>query len=182
MKKKILFRDLLLTALLWLSCLAAEAQIQRSFWGIELGRSSKSEVISIIKSNSWEYEQMPGAEDAVYIYDRINLGGFLWSPTFIFYNNILYDVLLTIPNIGLMNGEITDERESNKSSFRNLKDILIRKYTNIENIKDPQFPSNYLMWRDNYTLLTLWMDEENNVSLLYQDRRLHKLELNGSDL
>ena len=49
MKKKKVFRSLLLTALLWLSCLVADAQIQRVFWGIELGRSTRSEVLSIIK-------------------------------------------------------------------------------------------------------------------------------------
>ena len=53
MEKRIVFRNLLLTALLWLSCLTAEAQIQRVFWGIELGRSTRSEVLSIIKKNGF---------------------------------------------------------------------------------------------------------------------------------
>lgn len=182
MKKKIVFRSLLLTASLWLSCLVADAQIQRVFWGIELGRSTKSEVLSIIKNNGWEYELAPGAADAILVGDKVSLGGCLWEPIFSFYDNILYDVALLIPNIGFMNGEITDEKESNTSEFYNLKDILSRKYSNVENIKDSQIPSNHFVLRDNLTVLILMLDEEKNVSLLYQDRRLHKLELSGSGL
>lgn len=182
MNKILVFRSLLLTALLWLSCLVADAQIQRVFWGIELGRSTKSEVLSIIKNNGWKYELAPGAADAIFVNDKVSLGGRLWEPIFSFYDNILYDVALLIPNIGFMNGEITDEKESNTSEFYNLKDILNRKYSNVENIKDPTIPSNHVLWRDDLTLLTLMLDEEKNVSLLYQDRRLHKLELSGSGL
>lgn len=182
MEKRIVFRNLLLTALLWLSCLTAEAQIQRVFWGIELGRSTKSEVLSIIKNNGWKYELAPGAADAIFVNDKVSLGGRLWEPIFSFYDNILYDVALLIPNIGFMNGEITDEKESNTSEFYNLKDILSRKYSNVENIKDPQIPSNHFVLRDNLTVLILMLDEDKNVSILYQDRRLHRLEYNGSGL
>ena len=182
MNKILVFRSLLLTALLWLSCLTTDAQIQRVFWGIELGRSTKSEVLSIIKENGWKYEIAPGAADAIFVNDKVSLGGCLWEPIFSFYDNILYDVALLIPNIGFMNGEITDEKESNTSEFYNLKDILSRKYSNVENIKDPNIPSNHVLWRDDLTLLTLMLDEDKNVSLLYQDRRLHKLELSGSGL
>lgn len=182
MEKRIVFRNLLLTALLWLSCLTAEAQIQRVFWGIELGRSTRSEVLSIIKKNGWKYELAPGAEDAILVKDKVSLSGRLWEPIFYFYDNILYDVALVISNIGFMNDEIIDLKESNISEFYNLKDALSRKYSNVEIIKDPQIPSNQYLLRDNLTLLSLILDEDNNVYLLYQDRRLHRLEYNGSGL
>ena len=118
----------------------------------------------------------------VLVKDKVSLSGRLWEPIFYFYDNILYDVALVISNIGFMNDEIIDLKESNISEFYNLKDALSRKYSNVEIIKDPQIPSNQYLLRDNLTLLSLILDEDNNVYLLYQDRRLHRLEYNGSGL
>lgn len=177
-------RICVLLLILTITGVATHAQIQRSFFGgIELGRSTKNEVISFLNNSGWDYDTNMGGFDAIGVNENVGLGGYMWSPSFSFYNSILSDLLLVIPNIGIdRNGHYSDESGNNTFIFYNLKQRLKEKYSSAENIVNPQNPTHMLILRDNQTLIMLELTDEKVIRLTYSDRKLLRMMRSGSDL
>ena len=158
------------------------AQINRYFWGLELGSSTKSEVSNFLKRNNLTYEQNSGGDNAFYVNGELELGGYLWEPTIGFYGNTLFNIQLMIFHTVLTNnGEFMDNSGTTTNVFYDLKSKLSKLYPDAENVADSQNPGLYVL-RDEKTVIILELDEERNLHLSYFDRRLGKLMQSGSGL
>lgn len=179
-------RTRFIITVLFILCLVpstVSSQIQRNFWGLEIGHSTKNDVKSFLVRNGWEYEQNMGGMDAIGIHNKVSIGGYLWFPSFRFYNNQICEIQLLITHIGMnINGEFTDESGNNTFIFYDLKTRLKEKYSNVENIVDPDDPAHLFFLRDDKSILMLKLADDKDVVLTYSDKRLLRLEQSGSDL
>lgn len=173
--KKILFTLLLLFGL------TVQAQVQRNFWGLELGRSTKTDVKSFLNSRGLEYSQNLGGFDVISVESEegISFGGYSWTPSFQFYNNILFRVTLFQLHTGITaSGEYYEI--DTKFMFYNLRSKLSNKYGNLENPLNIQSQTQYVR-RDFYTVVDMLLDD-GNLILSYYDRKLAKASQNGNDM
>ena len=178
-------RTRFIITVLFILCLVpstVSSQIQRNFWGLELGRSTKSEVKRAIESKGWQCEQNMGGMDAIGVVDDVSLGGYKWNLSFRFYDNKLCEIQLMFFHIGLNRyGEYTDESGNNTFTFYDLKRKLKDKYPKVEDIVDHDNPHMVIL-RDNQTLLMLELSDEKDVVLSYGDRILLRSERDGGGL
>lgn len=158
------------------------SQIQRNFWGLELGRSTKTEVRDFMKKNDLTPGLDTGGKDVLMTFEgKIGLGGYLWSPSFEFYNGYLSTINLWMDNEEVTNyGEIVDNSNNNTFTFYNLRSKLRNKYPNVESVVNNQNPDYSYILRDEKTLIMLELTEDKNLNLTYGDRRLLRMEKNGS--
>ena len=74
--------------------LNASAQLQRQFWGQELGKATKSEVLSSLESKGAFLTNISGSE--VVFIKNVRFGGFSWGmAVFYFCDNILCRVMFS---------------------------------------------------------------------------------------
>lgn len=176
--KKIIF--LLLLAI---ESINTQAQLQRNFWGLELGISSKYTVSNFLKNNNLTHNSQTGGNDVIIVNENLSLGGYSWGTTFGFYNNTLYTIQLILFHVEMNNyGELVDNSSNTTFAFHDLRSKLRNKYPNAENIVDPENPTFLFILRDDKTIVMLELDDQKNLILSYDDRKLRKMELNGSDL
>lgn len=162
-------------------CLSVQAQVQRNFWGLELGRSTKADVKAFLSYNGLEYTQNLGGFDVISVESEegVSFGGYSWTPSFQFYNNILFRVTLLQINKGITSsGEYYDI--DTKFMFNNLKSKLSNRYGNLENPLNGQSQNQYVR-RDLYTVVDMLFDDGNLV-LSYYDRKLARASRNGNDM
>ena len=181
MKKEFVLRSLFVLSSLF--CLSTDAQINRYFWGLELGSSTKESVKAFFSSNGLEYEEGYGGYDAIALTDLRDLGfgGYSWSPVFSFYNNILYSVNMTRSNVKI-DLSIGEEYEIDiKAIFFDLKEKLSKKYKNYEEVSTDE-PNSLYVVRDNKTVVVMQLMENRTLFLEYGDRRLAKMAESGNDL
>lgn len=167
--------------LLLLLCLSVQAQVQRNFWGLELGRSTKADVKSFLSSNGLEYTQNLGGFDVISVESEegLSFGGYSWTPSFQFYNNILFRVTLLQFHVGITtSGEYYNI--DTKFIFNNLRSKLSNKYNNLENPLNKQSQTQYIR-RDFYTVVDMLLDDGNLV-LSYYDRKLAIASQDGNDM
>ena len=167
--------------LLMLLSLSVHSQIQRNFWGLELGRSTKADVKSFLNSRGLEYSQNLGGFDVISVEseDGLSFGGYSWTPSFQFYNNILFRVTLLQFHTGITaTGDYYNI--DTKFMFHNLRSKLNNKYNNLENPLNGQTQNQYIR-RDLYTVVDMLLDGGNLV-LSYYDRKLARASKNGSDM
>lgn len=173
--KKILFVFLLLFGL------TIQAQVQRNFWGLELGRSTRSEVKSFLSSRNLQFEDNFSGFDAIGVTDlkELPFGGYSWSVSFIFYNNILYHIHLLRTSIGFSMTTAETYEIDTKFIFHDLRGKLNNKYGTLE---DPLGQSqNHYVRRDLQTVVELVLDK-GDVTLKYYDRKLARASMKGNDL
>lgn len=159
-----------------------EAQVQRSFWGLELGRSTKTEVKSFILSNKLQHEDNFNGYDAIGITDlrELTFGGYSWSVTFIFYNNILYHISMARVALGFSTTTGETYEIDTKFIFHDLRGKLNNKYGTLDNpIGQSQ---NHYVRRDQQTVVELELNSDKTLSLDYYDRRLARASMSGNDL
>lgn len=174
--KKILFTLLLLFGL------TVQAQVQRNFWGLELGRSTRTEVKSFLSSNNLEYEDNFSGFDAIGVTDlkELSFGGYSWGVNFIFYNNTLFRVFMVRTNLGFSTTTGETYEIDTKFIFHNLRGKLNNKYGTLENpIGQSQ---NHYARRDQQTVVELELNSDKTLSLDYYDRRLARASMSGNDL
>ena len=167
--------------LLLLINLSVQAQVQRNFWGLELGRSTKADVKTFLSYNGLEYTQNLGGFDVISVESEegLSFGGYSWTPSFQFYNNILFRVTLLQINKGITSsGEYYDI--DTKFMFYNLRNKLNNKYNNLENPLNGQSQNQYVR-RDLYTVVDMLLDDGNLV-LSYYDRELARASKKGDDM
>lgn len=167
--------------LLLLLSLSVQAQIQRNFWGLELGRSTKADVKNFLNSRGLEYSQNLGGFDVISVESEegLSFGGYSWSPSFQFYNNILFRVtLLQFHTAITATGDYYDI--DTKFMFYNLRSKLSNKYNNLENPLNGQTQNQYIR-RDYQTVVDMLLDD-NNLVLSYYDRRLARASKSGDDM
>ena len=167
--------------LLVLLSLSVHAQIQRNFWGLELGRSTRTEVKSFLSSNNLEYEDNFSGFDAIGVTDlrELSFGGYSWSVNFIFYNNTLFRVLMVRNPLGFSTTTGETYEIDTKFIFHNLRGKLSNKYGTLENpIGQSQ---NHYVRRDLQTVVELKLDD-GSLILDYYDRKLARASMNGNDL
>lgn len=161
--------------------LTIHAQIQRNFWGLELGRSTKTDVINLLSSNGLEYNQNLEGLDVISINDDVlSFGGYSWGGGFLFYHNILFRVTLMRIHLGFSSSGESYEIDT-KYIFNDLKSKLNKKYNNLENPLIGQSQNHYVR-RDNQTVIEMILDSEGNLILDYYDRKLAKASTEGYDL
>lgn len=173
--KKILFVFLLLFEL------TVQAQVQRNFWGLELGRSTRSEVKSFLSSSNLQFEDNFSGLDAIDVTDlkELPLGGYSWSVTFMFYNNILCYINLLRTSIGFSMTTAETYEIDTKHIFHDLRGKLNNKYGTLE---DPLGQSqNHYVRRDLQTVVELELNN-GDVILRYYDRKLARASVKGNDL
>ena len=163
------------------SSLNVNAQIQRYFWGLEVGSSNKSHVKALLNRNSIHYEENIGGFDAIATVEELNFAGYSWSVTFSFYNNILSDISFLQPAYRLdANANTYNNSSTNISTFNNLKSTLRSKYAS--RVEKNEVNSNMFMLRDNSTLITLELTASYDLVLTYMDRKIIQKIRDGSDL
>lgn len=175
-------KSLFTIVVLLLLGLNVQAQIQRNFWGLELGRSTKEDVKMFLKTRGLTYNQDLGGFDVIAVESEegIGFGGYSWTPSFRFYNNILAQVDLLQFHIAITaSGDYYDV--DTKFMFYNLRSKLGNKYGSLE---DPlnNSPQTHYVRRDNQTVVDLMLDAENNLVLSYYDRQLTRAAQSGNDL
>lgn len=161
---------------------SVSAQIQRNFWRLELGKTTKSEVLDFMKRNNLTPGSDTGGKDVLITFEgNIGLGGYLWSPSFSFFNGFLSDITLWMNSVEATNyGEIVDNSSNNTFLFYNLRSKLRNKYPNVENVTNNQNPDYSYILRDEKTLIMLELNGDKDLILTYGDRRLLRMEKNGS--
>lgn len=167
--------------LLLILSLSVQAQVQRNFWGLELGRSTKADVKSFLNSRGLEYIQNLGGFDVISVESEegLSFGGYTWTPSFQFYNNILFRVTLLQINKGITpSGEYYDI--DTKFIFYNLRSKLSNKYGNLENPLNGQSQNQYVR-RDLYTVVDMLLDD-GNLALSYYDRKIARASKDGNDM
>lgn len=179
--KKIIF--LLLLAI---ESINSQAQIQRYFWGLELGRSTKTEVKSFLNKNNIEFDEDLDGSESIITTDRLSLGGYSWTALFSFYNGIFCTIQLNIHHLQvMMNGGSIDYHDistNNLYTFNELKRKLKDKYPTAKTGTIPGGNSNLLILGDSHTILWLELDDENNLELIYDDKKIASLEKNADGL
>jgi hypothetical protein len=161
---------------------SANAQIQRRFWGLELGISTKEDVKRVLIANGCEYEQNTGGADNIASFglEGLSFGGYSWSPIFAFDNNILYRVTMIMMPWGI--GSEGETYNINTSSiFHQLRSILSSKYSNAE-IISTSTPQSLFIARDSRTVVALEIHTNKELGLDYYDRKITRRILNGNDL
>lgn len=175
-------RILIILILIFCSSIT-DAQIQRYFWGLELGISSKYTVSNFLKNNNLTHSSQTGGNDIIIVNENLSLGGYSWGTTFGFYNNTLYTIQLILFHVEMNNyGELVDNSSNTTFAFHDLRSKLRNKYPNAENIVDPQNPTSLFILRDDKTIVMLELDDQKNLILSYDDRKLRRMEQNGSGL
>lgn len=176
----------LIITVLFILCLVpstVSSQIQRNFWGLELGRSTRESVKDLLSSNGLQYEDNYIGRDAICItdYRELGFGGYSWAVFFTFYNNILYGIDLFRDNEGFSITTGEKYEIDTKSIFYDLRGKLRNKYGNFEEINTGK-PNSLYVVRDNATVVQIELLETNCLSLRYGDRRLARMAQSGSDL
>lgn len=163
--------------------ISSKAQIQRHFWGLELGESTKSEVRDFMNRNNLIPSKVNGGYDCFIILDeKVSLGGYSWSPTFEFYSNKLFSIELCLTHLEVDDQiGIVDNSSINTSLFYELKKRIGAKYENVEVIISPQNPKYQYILRDNNTVLVLELDDKKNLFLEYYDRKLGRQQRDAGD-
>ena len=183
MKKIIkLHKQILIATLFLCSFSTMDAQVQRNFWGLELGRSTKEDVKRFLFAKGLEYNNSVGGYDVIEVNGEaeLSLGGYKWTPFFRFHNNILYFItLLRFPIDMTSSGEFYDV--NTKFIFHDLRSKLNGKYYNLEDPIREKSQTRYAR-RDTQTVVDMILDDENSLFLNYYDRKLTRAAECGNDL
>jgi len=145
----------ILTVLVCLS-LNISAQIQRTFFGLELGKSTSEQVFESLKDKDAFYETLNGEKSI--IVKNTRFGGYEWDyAIFSFYNNLLTSVLF--------------EDFNNPNSGDRYDKIIYTIYPKYrEYIK--KFTPDTQSYKDDRTILII-NKEKDNVSMMYSDIELY---------
>ena len=164
-------------------CQTVEAQIQRNFWGLELGRSTKADVKAFLASEGFEYEENFFGHNAIAPTDirEFSFGGYSWSPTFGFYKNTLFLIQMVRAPLGFSSTMGKTYEIDTKSIFDKLRRKLNNKYGDLEVVKTSLSEPNFVV-RDYNTVVQLILGTDNTILLQYADRRLARMDQNGDDL
>jgi hypothetical protein len=145
--------------------LSASAQIQRKFFDLFLGESTKTEVLKTCKSKGIELFEK---EDCYYA-EKVKFGGNTWPlALFFFHNNIL-------TMVAFCDNDYDSSSESIDKTFENYCDALSEKYSDYYD----NFSSNdqLKVFRDKATTLKLemsYVETRKTVSITYIDRELQR--------
>lgn len=180
-KSYIIFAGLLFFAL-WFSPIQCNSQIQRSFWNLELGKTTKEEVKRFLSAKGYDYNQDAGGMDAIRIEDpyRLPLAGYSWDVWFCFSHGTLFQIMLTKSPVEFGSNGMIDLREDNESLYNSLKDKLSYKYSYAERVVISDSPYEFVL-KDSKTSITLNFVEY-SVYLIYSDRAILRSLQNGDDL
>ena len=162
-------------------CSSLTAQIQRKFWGLELSRSTKYEVKSFLSSNDLKYDNLAGFNAiSTDMFSKLAFDNYMWSVTFQFYHDTLYEVQMLITKQGFSK-EIGRYDNRTDFIFHDLREKLANKYNNFDNPYN--INSQTLFARiDNQTVIDLEFDDNGNVILTYSDLKLAAKAEAGNDL
>lgn len=111
-------KKILLCFCFFISALNVSSQIQRTFLGLTLGESKRSDVVNYAKSQGKSFEER---DDKIYV-NNVLFGGLQWSlAAFCFYKDILYMVSFS-------NDENNVPKLYLEKTWESLKKTLISKY------------------------------------------------------
>ena len=158
-----------------------DAQIQRSFWGLELGQSTKIDVRSYLSSNGIEFEDNFDGSSTICTVDELSLGGYSWLVLFEFHNNILYEVDMVRTNKFFSYTTGDSFEIDTQKIFNDLRKKISNKYNNCEFVSTPN-PISLFVVRDNRTVTQLELKDDKTLSLVYVDRRIGRIVQSGDDL
>ena len=138
---------------------SVSAQIQRKFYGLTLGVSTKSEVL-IQFENKGAFEQSPDGHETVCV-RNLRFGGYSWDVVvFRFYNDKLFNVLFM---------DLKEYPSTDSNKWENIKKTLDEKYIDYKNVTS----ENSFSYIDEYTYLACNHDGK-NVCLGYADILLNE--------
>ena len=145
----------ILLCIMLISCsIAISAQIQRLFFGLTLGVSTKNSVISYFKNNSIEYHI---DDEGTYMANNIKFAGYKWPEVyFYFYKGKLFKIMMG-------NSDEVDNIQTLDLTRENLYNTLKKKY------------GNYL--EDDTETKTIFMDNKTIIFLFYYYSGSYRKEL-----
>ena len=167
--KKILF----LIIALFLVNLCISAQIQRKFFDFTLGKTSKSEIESFVKSKGMKtYSQ---TTDRIVV-DGMRFGGIDWSTTaFIFYNGKLHMVYFA-------DDEYSSSKDVLASEWNRIVNSIDKKYSDF--LKANQSNEKRLYYDDNTTSISLTFTNsfgKDAITLMYADVQLTQQQIKDGE-
>lgn len=123
-------------------CLSANAQIQRTFFGLEFGVATKQDVKRMLTSKSLEIDE---SESDIIITSNMTFGGEKWrNVAFKFYKGKFFSIRLLMESTPINNSSV-------KESIARIVSILKEKYPDYMKDYKGEFPSFF----DMRTLLSI---------------------------
>ena len=166
MKKLILLTIALVVAV------AANAQIQRTFFGLTLGQSTKQQVRTTLAKKGYKCHTMQG-DDALFIQpSSLQFGGLSWDMAlFRFYKGKLLSVSFSIADN--FSGIASE-------TYKVLKAKIDQKYSDFYFSKN-EIATYYLDEKTVIILQNLYLNFKLNVTISYSDKDLQDQLLKASD-
>lgn len=153
-----------------LFAITAKSQIQRTFFGFTLGKTTKTDLVKSLKEKGKKILNTNVNDETIRV-NNLTFGGKKWPATFfMFYNNSLCVVSFTDT------GEYSSEDKLDLD-WENISKILSQKYS-VYQKKNTKYEIEY---NDNKT--NLWTSNEpyngyKSIILMYSDNYLFKLKRN----
>lgn len=150
--------------------ISAKSQIQRTFFGFTLGKTTKIELVKSLKEKGKKILNTNVNEETIRV-NNMTFGGKKWPATFfLFYNNRLCVVSLT-------DTEEYSSKDNLDLDWKNISEILSQKYSDYQ-IKNTKYEIEYNDYKTN-----LWTSNEpyngyKSITLMYSDNYLFKLKRN----
>ena len=173
-------RKIFLALLLSLTSLFCSAQITRNIWGLELGKSTKQQVLNVLKLKGFN----PTTDDATSTIsvksDNFKYGGGFWTyASFEFYNGRLYEVWF-------QNNEY-EIPIAIFEQFNLIRDRLDKKYSQYRHTETEENSENQRDYFDGKTRFWLnrrYYNSVGYISITYSDDKLlnQKLESEKDEL
>lgn len=111
---------IVILASMFLMCVLVNAQIKRNIDGAELGKTTKSEVISLLAQKNHYYE-MKEDGNAILSHEEFLFGGIIWSAVYYsFYKDTLDRVSYT--------KIVKDGEKTLRAKYKELRNNLYKKY------------------------------------------------------
>lgn len=156
-----------------LACLSSYvyAQIQRNIGGIELGKSTKTDVSNLLYARGLYYV-WDNEEQAYIVQDKISFGGYRWDyAAYFFYKDILCCVVFT---------EHADRGDAFEKMEKELKQSLHDKYKYLsKRVLHTDWIKKYV-YKDKKTTLIFGRETYKYLKLAYKDNFLDKLKSKNS--
>lgn len=158
-------KKFLLLFTLILASLSCSAQINRNFFGLTLGQSTKQQVRSLFEKKGWKLEIGENGDYEVNFDRKIQFGGESWDYIcFSFASGKLYSIFLYAD-------EFSDKRSA-MQAYSRLKAKLDQKYSTLQTKsyeKDGYTFSHYWDANTNVSLTEAPTSYGHTVSILYYD-------------
>lgn len=141
------------------------APINRHIWGINIGKSTKQDVLNYLDSmDLWHQELKNGSVIQIY---KVEFAGIFWNIVYCYFTN---DKIYKIAFVYKPKGSPSD-------SFDKLRDMLATKYTLSKTFNSKKCQSYIFSIKDSNTLIEIEIDSNMKLILKYTDIKIKNKKL-----